>query len=131
MRKLASIRKIDELRPIPGADAIECALVGGWTVVVKKGEFAAGDLAVYCEIDSWIPVDLAPFLVKGKEPREFEGIKGERLRSIKLRKQISQGLLLKIEDCFDIVEIEGRKFINTSKDNKTTRSQDVHLQDNQ
>ena len=39
MRKLASIRKIDEIRPIEGADAIECADVGGWTVVVKKDHF--------------------------------------------------------------------------------------------
>jgi RNA ligase (TIGR02306 family) len=91
---MASIRKIDDIRPIEKADAIECAVVGGWNVVVKKGEFAAGDLAVYCEIDSWIPTELAPFLSKGKEPREFEGIRGERLRTVKLRGQLSQGLLL-------------------------------------
>jgi RNA ligase (TIGR02306 family) len=94
MRKLATIRKIDALRPIPDADAIECAVVGGWTAVVKKGEYAAGDLAVYCEIDSWIPHALAPFLSKGKEPRVFDGIQGERLRTMKLRGQLSQGLLL-------------------------------------
>ena len=94
MRKLATIRKIDALRPIPDADAIECAVVGGWTAVVKKGEFKAGDLAVYCEIDSWIPHELAPFLSKGKEPRVFDGIAGERLRTMKLRGQLSQGLLL-------------------------------------
>jgi RNA ligase (TIGR02306 family) len=94
MRKLATIRKIDALTPIEGADAIECATVGGWKVVVKKGEYHAGDDAIYCEIDSWIPHELAPFLSKGKEPREFEGIKGERLRTIKLRGQLSQGLLL-------------------------------------
>ena len=94
MRKLATIRRIDALRPIPDADAIECAVVGGWTAVVKKGEFAAGDLAVYCEIDSWIPHVLAPFLSKGKEPRVFDGIQGERLRTMKLRGQLSQGLLL-------------------------------------
>lgn len=94
MRKLATIRKIDELNPIEGADAIECAIVGGWKVVVKKNEFKVGDLAIYCEIDSWIPTELAPFLSKGKEPREFEGVKGERLRTIRLRGQISQGLLL-------------------------------------
>jgi RNA ligase (TIGR02306 family) len=94
MRKLATIRKIDALTPIEGADAIECATVGGWKVVVKKGEYHAGDDAIYCEIDSWIPTELAPFLSKGKEPREFEGIKGERLRTIKLRGQLSQGLLL-------------------------------------
>lgn len=97
MRKLATIRKIDALNPIVGADAIECATVGGWKVVVKKGEYTVGDLAVYCEIDSWIPTELAPFLSKGKEPREFEGIKGERLRTVKLRGQLSQGLLLPLE----------------------------------
>lgn len=94
MRKMATIRRIDDIRPIPDADAIECAVVGGWTVVVKRGEFKTGDLAVYVEIDAWIPHDLAPFLSKGQEPREFEGIKGERLRTVKLRGQLSQGLLL-------------------------------------
>jgi RNA ligase (TIGR02306 family) len=94
MRKLASIRRIDSIDPIVDADAIEVATVGGWKIVVKKGEFAIGDLAVYLEIDSWVPTELAPFLSKGKEPREFEGIKGERLRTIKLRGQLSQGLLL-------------------------------------
>ena len=94
MRKLATIRKIDSIRPIPDADAIECAVVGGWTVVIKKGDFKAGDLAIYCEIDSWISTELAPFLSKGKEPREYNGVRGERLRSVKLRGQLSQGLLL-------------------------------------
>lgn len=100
MRKMATIRKIDELRPIPGADAIECAVVGGWTVVVKKGEFQSGDLAVYCEIDSWIPTELAPFLSKGKEPRVYNGVSGERLKTVRLRGQLSQGLLLSIEAAF-------------------------------
>jgi RNA ligase (TIGR02306 family) len=103
MRKLATIRTIDELRPIPGADAIECAVVGGWTVVVKKGEFTAGDAAVYCEIDSWIPTALAPFLSKGAEPRVFDGIAGERLRTVKLRGQLSQGLLLNYWDFPEVV----------------------------
>lgn len=94
MRKLATIRKISEINPIPGADAIEVATVGGWKVVVKRGEFSAGDLAVYVEIDSWVPTELAPFLSKGQEPRVFNGVKGERLRTVKLRGQVSQGLLL-------------------------------------
>ena len=97
MRKMAVIRKIDAIDPINGADAIECATIGGWKVVVKKGEFNVGDCVVYCEIDSWIPTKLAPFLSKGKEPREFEGIKGERLRTVKLRGQLSQGLLLNLD----------------------------------
>ncbi len=64
MRKLATIRRIGAVNPIPGADAIEVASVGGWAVVVKKDEYRTGDLAIYCEIDSWIPHDLAPFLSK-------------------------------------------------------------------
>jgi RNA ligase (TIGR02306 family) len=98
MRKLASIRKIADIRPIQDADAIEVAVVDGWKVVVKKGEYSVGDLAVYIEIDSWVPTELAPFLSKGQEPREYNGVKGERLRTVKLRGQVSQGLLLKIED---------------------------------
>jgi RNA ligase (TIGR02306 family) len=94
MRKLASIRKISAINPIENADAIEVATIDGWKVVVKRGEFKVGDLAVYLEVDSWVPTELAPFLSKGKEPREFNGIKGERLRTIKLRGQLSQGLLL-------------------------------------
>jgi RNA ligase (TIGR02306 family) len=97
MRKMATIRQIDALTPIEGADAIECATIGGSKVVVKKGEFSVGDRAVYCEIDSWIPTELAPFLSRGKEPREFEGIRGERLRTVKLRGQLSQGLLLNLD----------------------------------
>lgn len=93
-RKLASVRRIDAINPIPNADAIEVATVGGWQVVVKRGEYKVGDLAIHCEIDSWIPHELAPFLSKGHEPREYNGVKGERLRTVKLRGQVSQGLLL-------------------------------------
>lgn len=99
MRKLATIRTINSIRPIPDADAIECAVVGGWNVVVKKGEFKPNDLVVYFEIDSWIPTEIAPFLTKpGQEPKEYEGIKGERLRTVKLRGQLSQGLVIKYSD---------------------------------
>jgi RNA ligase (TIGR02306 family) len=95
MRKLASIRRIAALEPIEGADRIEVATVDGWKVVVKKGEFEVGELCVYLEIDSWVPNKIAPFLTKeGKEPSEYQGVKGERLRTVRLRKQISQGLIL-------------------------------------
>lgn len=94
MRKLATVRNVDQILPIEGADNIEIAVVGGWKVVVKKNEFKVGDLAVYVEIDSWVPVEIAPFLSRGNRPREFNGIKGERLRTVKLRGQLSQGLLL-------------------------------------
>jgi len=99
MRKLATIRRIAVVRPIEGADSFEVATVDGWKVVIKKGEFKVGDLAVYLEIDGWVPHELAPFLTKNASiPREYNGVKGERLRTIKLRGAVSQGLLLKTTD---------------------------------
>ena len=104
-RKLATVRTIDEIRPIENADAIECAIVDGWAVVIKKGDFQAGDRAIYLEIDSWVPHELAPFLSKGKEPREYHGSKGERLRTVKLRGQISQGLLLPLQSTIESIAV--------------------------
>ena len=99
MRKLATIRTIDSLDPIDGADKIEVATVGGWKVVAQKGLYNVGDLAVYFEIDSWIPTSVAPFLTKaGHYPKSFEGVEGERLKTIKLRGQISQGLLMPVHN---------------------------------
>lgn len=95
MRKLASIQKIDKILEHPNADKLEIAVVNGWKTIIKKDEFKVGDLIIYCEIDSWIPHEVAPFLTRGSdEPKEYGGIKGQRLRTIKLRGHISQGLVL-------------------------------------
>lgn len=94
-RKLVTVRRIDALDPIPDADAIEVATVEGWKLVVKRGEFEAGDLCVYFEIDSFLPDGNSAwqFLVD-KSSRVMNGVKGHKLRTIKLRGQISQGLAL-------------------------------------
>lgn len=95
MRKLASIQQIAEIKPIEGADVIEAVRANGWWVVTKKNEYSVGELAVYNEVDSFIPNSLCPFLTKeGHEPKSYKGVIGERLRTIRLRKQLSQGLLL-------------------------------------
>ena len=97
-RKLATIRQISEVRRIPDADKICAYVVDGWTVVDSIGKYSVNDLVVFCEIDSWIPHTLAPFLTKdGKQPKEYLGIKGERLKTAKLRGQLSQGLLLPLD----------------------------------
>lgn len=93
-RKLASIQIIQEIKPIPEADLICAYRINGWWIVSKVNEFNVGDKVVFLEVDSFVPTKLAPFLSKGKEPKEYNGIKGERLRSVKLKKQISQGLIL-------------------------------------
>lgn len=97
-RIMAKVVRVDAIHPIEGADKIEVAQVGGWKVVVKKDEFKSDCLAVYCEIDSFIPHSIAPFLTKpGQFPKVYNEVEGQRLRTIKLRGQISQGLLLPLD----------------------------------
>ena len=98
-RKLASIQRIAEIKPIPDADLICAYRINGWWVVSKVNEFNVGDLVVFLEIDSFVPTELAPFLSKCKEPKEYMSVKGERLRTVKLKKQISQGLILSTQVC--------------------------------
>lgn len=96
-RRLVTVRCIDALDPIIGADAIEVATVDGWKVVVKKGEFSVGDPCVYFEIDCFLPTgnEAWQFLVD-KQARSFNGVTGHRLRTVKLRGQVSQGLVLSL-----------------------------------
>lgn len=99
-RKLASIQKVLKLEPIEGADKIEKATILGWNVVVKKGEFKEGDLCIYFEVDSLLPIRKEyGFLQSGGVKRmNYDGkeIGGYRLKTVKLRGQISQGLALPI-----------------------------------
>lgn len=55
VRKLATIAKILDVKPIEGADNIEKVFVRGWQCVAKKGEYKPGDLCVYVEVDSIMP----------------------------------------------------------------------------
>lgn len=89
MTKLASVQKILNIQPIDGADLIEKATVLGWNIVVKKGEYDIGDLCVYIQIDTVVP-----------ELPEYEFLRDRkfRVRTIKLRKQISQGLIVPVPE---------------------------------
>ncbi|SFI27394.1 RNA ligase, DRB0094 family [Pseudobutyrivibrio sp. OR37] len=95
MRKLASIQRIWKIEPIEGADKIEVAFVLGWQCVVNKGQFKPMDLAVYFEIDSFLPIrDEFEFLrISSYRKNDILG-EGFRLKTMRFRGQISQGLLL-------------------------------------
>lgn len=97
MRKLATIQRITGLRPIEGADLIEVADVLGWSVVVKKGEFSVGDLCVYFEIDSFLNAADSRYASFEDRFINWKDKRGMRLKTIRLRKQISQGLILSID----------------------------------
>ena len=89
MRNLASIQKIVDIQPIEGADKIECVQILGWKLVAKKNEFKIGELCVYIEIDSILP-KIAAF--------EFMANYKYRVKTIRLRKQISQGLAVNLKN---------------------------------
>lgn len=126
-RKLATIQKIIALNPIEGADKIEVATIKGWQVVVPKNTFKINDLCVFFEIDSLIPrTSWSEFLFKHEEDTVF------RLKTIKLKKQISQGLALPTsiinnyiakEDA-DVTELLGiKKYLSDSEQEEVAISQ--------
>ena len=101
-RKLASIQKVLEIQPIANADAIELARINGWQCVVKKGEFVPGSLGVFLEIDS-IPPDTNVFRFLWQPKNTEAGALVERpakfrVRTMKLRGVLSQGLLLPVRE---------------------------------
>jgi RNA ligase (TIGR02306 family) len=94
MRKLASIQIVNAVEPIPNADAIEKIRVLGWWVVTKKGEHTPGDLVVYCEIDSLLPErpEFEFLRASSFKPAREEMPSGFRIKTVKLRGQVSQGI---------------------------------------
>ena len=88
MRKLVTIQKITGIKPIEIADAIELVLIMGWQCVAKKSEFKQGDLCVYFEVDSYLPIEERyEFLRKNSyRNNEFMG-EGFRIKTITLRGQ--------------------------------------------
>ena len=112
MRKLASIRVIDDVLPVENADRLEQVAIGGWRVVVAKGEFHKGDRVVYFEIDAALPADDARYeFLKERCLRKWmcggrlvcEVI---RIKSIKLRGVISQGLVMPLAAFPEITDTE-------------------------
>jgi len=87
-RQLAYVVVVDTVTPIEGYDRVELAHVGGWTIVVGKGEFHAGDPAIYFEIDSKLP-EVEPFI-----NMEFLAKKHYKIKTQKMCKSLSQGLLM-------------------------------------
>lgn len=121
MRKLASIKIISELHPIKNKDRIELAIIDGWQVIVRKGEYNIGDKTVFIEIDSVLP---------NKPEFEFLSSEKYRIKTMKLSGVLSQGI------CFplsilpqsteydigdDVTDIIGVKKYESNTNNKEMR----------
>ncbi|MDR1972170.1 MAG: RNA ligase (ATP) [Treponema sp.] len=95
MRALVTIQRVKTITAIPGSDFLEAAGIMGWQCVVKKGEFKEGDLGVYFEVDSFLPIDPRYEFLRSSSYREnADNGRGFRIRTAKMRGQLSQGLLL-------------------------------------
>lgn len=129
-RRLAHIEKIEWIKPIDGADAIElCGVLGWQCVIAKKDKFNVGDVVVYIEVDSVVP-----------ERPEFEFLRDRkfRVRTIKLRGQVSQGLVLPMSCLpnksikhtepfgFDVTEILGiTKYLTPSEQDEISKQEEA------
>ena len=97
MRSLVTIQRVKAVSVIPDSDFLETVHIMGWQCVVKKGEFKAGDLGVYFEVDSFLPLDGRYEFLRSSSYRENEDNgKGFRIRTAKMRGQLSQGLFLSL-----------------------------------
>lgn len=102
-RELAYLVKIDGIEPIPGYDRVETAIVGGWHVIVQKNQFNVGDPAIYFEIDSRVPKD--------KECFAFLEKRNYKIKTLKMCKTISQGLLMHPSDFGWEIQVDGSIWI--------------------
>jgi len=103
-RKLATVRRIAEIRPIPGADRIVAYRVDGWWVVSQKDLYKVGDLTCYFEIDSFLPVEERYEFLRKSGFKSTKNLgDGFRLRTIKLKGQLSQGLILPLNEFPEII----------------------------
>lgn len=130
MRRLATIQTIESLSPIEGADSIvKATMVGlGWECVVKKDEFKVGDKVIYCEVDSVLP---------DKPEYEFLRSRNFRIRIIKLKGQVSMGLILPLPKEFqkfnvnhDVTELLGITLYLSPSEREEIAKQERELANN-
>ena len=94
MRKLATVQIIDDVQPVPDSDRLDVATVRGWKVVCGRDEYKPGDRCVYVEIDAFLPVRPEFEFLRKTSFKKMGELEGFRLKSVRLRGQLSQGLLL-------------------------------------
>ncbi len=90
---ITKVEVIKEVNPHPNADRLELAKVRGWHCVVSKGVYKPGDLCVYIPIDSVLPQALEETLFSNAKVKLTKG----RIKTIRLRGAVSQGLVASIE----------------------------------
>lgn len=104
LRELAYVVIIDNIEPIQGSDNCECAVIGGWRVMVRKDEFKKGDPAIYFEIDSYLDPSNPAFAFMEKKKYK---VKTQRYTFGGKGNFISQGLLMSAANFGWEIQVDG------------------------
>lgn len=97
-RKLASVQRVNKIEAIPDADLIESVGVLGWHCVASKGDFHVGDLCVYFEIDSFLPIRPEFEILRSNSYKNSPLLgEGFRIKTKTFRGTLSQGFICKID----------------------------------
>lgn len=108
VRKLVRVATVDDILPAANADRLELAVIGGWQVVVSKGQFAPGDKVVFAEVDSLIPADDPKFGFSDglrSQAKDVDGVRYVRIRTVKLRSNLSQGIVFPLSNFPELVGV--------------------------
>lgn len=130
-RKLASIRRVASLTPIEGADRIEVAGIDGWNVIVQKGLYKVGDLCVYFEVDSFLPVEERYEFLRKNCFRSTTNLgDGFRIKTMKMKGVVSQGLLFPVRELPELgtLVFEGDDVTELLRVQKYEKPIPIHLQ---
>jgi RNA ligase (TIGR02306 family) len=121
LRKLASIQIINQINPHTNAEKLLLAMILGWQVVINKEEnLKVGDKVIYFEIDSILP--------EGEEWSKFMEKCKYRVKTIKLRGELSQGLIIPLEKLFPKIDREFNEGDDLTNLLKLTKYDDEDIQ---
>jgi RNA ligase (TIGR02306 family) len=99
------VARINEIKPIEGADKIELAVVGGWNCIIQKGQYGEGGLVVVATTDAVIPQELSDAMNVTNYLR-----KGGRVRTVKLRGVYSECLIIPFMYCKNAAKLTNTKW---------------------
>ncbi len=111
MNYVARIIKVGQVLPVENADKLEMTIVEGNPIVISKSSIKTGDLMIYfpteCQISQWyLSIHNMYSDAELNSNKEIKGYfsKSGRVKSVKLRGQISSGLLMPVSSITQFVK---------------------------
>lgn len=89
--------RLEDIEKHPNADALDIVRIAGYIAIVQKDRFKSGDMAVYIPEQAVVPEELlraSNFWNEEAGKGMLAGPKGDRVKAIKLRGTLSQGIFV-------------------------------------